>query len=41
LVELDDRQSTAQLVMSRGAPPAASGTMWSTVRSTAGWDARW
>ncbi len=26
LVELHDRQSTAQLAMSSGAPPAASGT---------------
>jgi hypothetical protein len=35
-VELHDRHSTAVLAMSKGAPPAASGTTWSTVRSAAG-----
>jgi hypothetical protein len=40
-VELHDRQSTAQLPMSNGAPPAASATTWSTVRSAAGWAPRW
>ena len=37
LVELHERQSTAQLPMSNGAPPAASGTTWSTVTWAAGW----
>jgi hypothetical protein len=36
-----ERQSTAQLPMSNGAPPAASGTTWSTVRSLAAWASRW
>ena len=39
-VELHERQSTAALVMSNGAPPAASGTTWSTVRSDARWAGR-
>jgi hypothetical protein len=40
-VELHERHSTAVLPMSNGAPPAASGTTWSTVRSAARWAGRW
>lgn len=40
LLELHDRHSTAVLATSSGAPPAASGTTWSTVRSEARWAGR-
>ena len=40
LVELRERDCTDAFAMSNGAPPAASGMTWSTVKSEAGWAGR-
>ena len=40
LLELHERHSTDVFATSNGAPPAASGTTWSTVRSPARWAGR-